>query len=272
VTGRCAQLHVYRLDGRLDPLADVADVRFLGDWPEAGTSCLFFSSPADEAVEALLRSYPHLQLSERTSLPYEQWQGAIAAEERIGPFRIVPAWEPAARQAVLDPLTLVLDPGVVFGAGNHPTTRDCLLAIDRAAGEARFETVLDLGTGTGILAIAAARRLGARVAAVDLSPAAVRTAAHNVARNGLEGRVLVALGRAEDAAGGRCDLVIANIQAPVLHRVMSSPGFRDARGAILSGVMAGEADGVRRRLEALGAPIRREWASDGVWRTFLALR
>ncbi|MCK7509745.1 MAG: 50S ribosomal protein L11 methyltransferase [Desulfobacterales bacterium] len=100
----------------------------------------------------------------------------------------------------IDPLTLVLDPGVVFGAGNHPTTRDCLLAIDRAAAEARFETVLDLGTGTGILALAAARRLGARVAAVDLSPAAVRTAAGNVARNGLAGRVLVALGRAEDAA------------------------------------------------------------------------
>jgi ribosomal protein L11 methyltransferase len=272
VTGRCAQLHVYRLDGRLDPLTAVADVRFLGDWPEAETSCLFFSSPADEAVEALLRSHPHLRLAERTSLPYEQWQGAIAAEERIGPFRIVPAWEPAARQAVLDPLALVLDPGIVFGAGNHPTTRDCLLAIDRAAAEARFETVLDLGTGTGILALAAARRLGARVAAVDLSPAAVRTAAGNVARNGLAGRVLVALGRAEDAAGGRCDLVIANLQAPVLHRVMDSPGFGVARGAILSGVMAGEAEGVRRRLEALGVPIRREWATDGVWRTFLAVR
>nr|MCU0564668.1 hypothetical protein [Desulfobacterales bacterium] len=85
-------------------------------------------------------------------------------------------------------------------------------------------------------------------------------------------RVLVALGRAEDAAGGRCDLVIANIQAPVLHRVMDSPGFGVARGAILSGVMAGEAEGVRRRLEALGVPIRREWATDGVWRTFLAVR
>lgn len=269
---RCTQLHVYRLDGRLDPLAAVADARFLGDWPEGETSCLFFSSPADEAVEALLRSHPHLRLAERTSLPYEQWQGAIAAEEQVGPFRIVPAWEPAADRGVHDPLTLVLDPGIVFGAGNHPTTRDCLLAIDRAAAEVGFRTAIDLGTGTGILALAAARRQRARVAAVDLNPAAVRTAVRNVARNRLADRVLVLQGRAEEMVDGHAELVMANIQAAVLHRVMASPGFAAKRAFILSGVTTGEAEGVRRRLAAFGVSIRQEWTRDGVWHTFLAAR
>jgi ribosomal protein L11 methyltransferase len=173
-----AQLHIYQLDGRLDSRAAIADARFLGHWPEGDTSCLFFSARADETIAGLLRAYPHLQLAERTRMPYEQWQGAIAAAERVGPFRIVPAWAPSAARDAADPLTLVIDPGVVFGAGNHPTTRDCLLAIDRAAAEG---------------------------------------------------------------------------------------GFR-------SGVTTGEAEGVRRRLSALGVTVRHAWTRDGVWHTFLAAR
>ena len=267
-----AQLHIYQLDGRLDARAAIPDARFLGYWPEGDTSCLFFSAPADEAVAGLLRAYPQLQLADRTCMPYEQWQGAIAADERVGPFRIVPAWDPSAVCDAADPLTLVIDPGVVFGAGNHPTTRDCLLAIDRAAAEVGFRTAIDLGTGTGILALAAARRLGARVAAVDLNPAAVRTAARNVARNRLADRVLVLQGRAEEMVDGHAELVMANIQAAVLHRVMASPGFAAKRAVILSGVTTGEAEGVRRRLAAFGVPIRQEWTRDGVWHTFLAAR
>jgi ribosomal protein L11 methyltransferase len=266
-----AQLHIYRLDGQLDARAAIEDARFLGRWPEGDTACLFFSERADEAIAGLLRAYPHLRLADHTCMPYEQWQGTIAAEERVGPFRIVPAWEPDAVRSAGDPLTLILDPGVVFGAGNHPTTRDCLLAIDRAAAEGRFRTALDLGTGTGILALAAARRLDARVAAVDLNPAAVQTAARNVARNRLADRVLVLQGRAEQAVDGHCDLLMANIQAPVLRQVMEAAGFRAKRGFILSGVTSGEAGDVRRRLAALGVPIRQEWTRDGVWHTFLAL-
>ena len=267
-----AQLHIYQLDGRLDSRAAIPDARFLGHWPEGDTSCLFFSACADEAVAGLLRAYPHLRLADRTCMPYEQWQGAIAADERVGPFRIVPAWDPCAARAAADPLTLVIDPGVVFGAGNHPTTQDCLLAIDRVAAEGHFRTALDLGTGTGILALAAARRLGARVAAVELNPAAVRTAARNVACNRLSDRVLVLQGRAEDLVDERSELIVANIQAAVLHRVMAAPGFAAKRAVILSGVTTGEAEGVRRRLTALGVPIRQEWTRDGTWHTFLAAR
>jgi ribosomal protein L11 methyltransferase len=174
----CAQLRIYQLDGRLDSRVAIPDARFLGHWPEGDTSGLFFSARADEAIAGLLRAYPHLRLAERTRMPYEQWQGAIAAAERVGPFRIVPAWAPSAARDAADPLTLVIDPGVVFGAGNHPTTRDCLLAIDRAAAEG---------------------------------------------------------------------------------------GFR-------SGVTTGEAEGVRRRLSALGVTVRHAWTRDGVWHTFLAAR
>jgi len=135
--GPYAQLHVYRLDGRLESRAAIVDAHFLGHWLEGGTSCLFFSEPADEAVAGLLRLNPLRRVADRTSMPYAQWQGPIGADERVGPFRILPSWAPPAAHDRADPLSLVLDPGVVFGAGNHPTTRDCLLAIDQARPSAR---------------------------------------------------------------------------------------------------------------------------------------
>jgi hypothetical protein len=79
------------LDGRPDSRAAVPDARLLGHRPEGNTSCLFFSVRADEAIAGLLRAYPHLLRAERTSMPYEQWQGAMAAAERVGPYPIVPA-------------------------------------------------------------------------------------------------------------------------------------------------------------------------------------
>lgn len=268
--GPYTHVHVYRLDGRLTSCAAPEDPAFMGHWLEGDTSSLFFAAPADHAVARLLAAHPPLRVADHTAMTYEEWQGVIAPEERVGPFRVHPAWVPD-RLRSKDPLTIVLDPGVVFGAGNHPTTRDCLLAIDRAAAERPFASALDLGTGTGILAIAAARRLNIPVVAVDSNPAAVTTAARNVARNGLTGQVLVLQGRAEAMVAGRAELLMANLHLPVLQRVMQAPGFRAKRGLILSGITAAEAVQVRQTLARLDIPLRHEWSADGTWHTFLAV-
>src|SRR5512140_2559510 len=130
--GPYTHVHVYRLDGRLTSCVAPEDPAFMGHWLEGDTSSLFFASPADDAVARLLAVHPPLRVADHTVMAYEEWQGVIAPEERAGPFRIHPAWVPASLRSP-DPLAIVLDPGVVFGAGNHATTRDCLLAIDRAA-------------------------------------------------------------------------------------------------------------------------------------------
>ena len=126
---------------------------FLGHWQEENSAFLFFSAPAVGEVETILRAQPHLRLIESTRMSYEQWQGPGIAGQRFGCFRFLAPWAPEAQGGVdgADEFPILLDPGLVFGAGNHPTTRDCLMALELAAQSAPAETALDLGTGTGIL-------------------------------------------------------------------------------------------------------------------------
>jgi ribosomal protein L11 methyltransferase len=158
---------------------------------------------------------------------------------------IVPAWEEYAPAP--DEVILRLEPGMAFGTGLHPTTRLCLAAIeDRLA---PGQAVLDVGTGSGVLAIAAARLGAGRVVAVDADPVAVRVAGENVAANGVAERVEV---RHASLAGGDAvpthfleegelplleagtfDLVVVNILAPVIAGMAPALAARTAPGGAL---------------------------------------
>lgn len=264
-------LYIYQIEGRMDPRAAIEGKNFLGHWQEEDSAFLFFSAPAAEAVGDILRRQPHLRLLDCTQMAYDQWQGTPFAGERIGRFRFTPPWEiaePVGRDDATA-LTVLLDPGLVFGAGSHPTTRDCLKALEQAAEDGAASRALDLGTGTGILALAAAL-LGARVLAVDLNPLAVQTAARNVRLNGLEKNILVIQAKAEETIDTTADLVVANIHGEVMLRMMESAGFRQKRRFILSGLMRSDAKEVRRRLALLGIRISGEWVQDGIWHTYYA--
>ncbi|HWR92991.1 MAG TPA: 50S ribosomal protein L11 methyltransferase, partial [Desulfobacterales bacterium] len=225
-----AELFIYQLEGRLEPQSAIEAGAYLGHWQEEGSAFLFFSAPMPSVVDAILRRQPHLRLIDSTHMAYDQWQGAFAGAEPIGCFHIVAPWHAASPDpAEAGRIPILLDPGLVFGAGTHPTTRDCLYALDLAADCGRPKTVMDLGTGTGILALAAARRLQARVLAVDLNFLAARTAARNVRLNRLEDRILTAQARAEDAVAGPADLVVANLHGQAMLRTMEAPGFRRKR-------------------------------------------
>ena len=110
--------------------------------------------------------------------------------------------------------TLEIDAGLAFGTAHHATTRGCLIALDRLAKREHLRSVLDIGTGTGILAIAAARTLNANVIASDMDPIAVAVAGENARTNGVQSRVAVveAEGVAHPALrGAKADLLFANI-------------------------------------------------------------
>jgi ribosomal protein L11 methyltransferase len=266
-------LYIYQIEGRMDPRAAIEGQRFLGHWQEENSAFLFFSAPAVGEVENILRRHPHLRLIDSTCMSYEQWQGHGFTGRCIGRFWFAPPWaaEAPGRVDGADDAPLLLDPGLVFGAGNHPTTRDCLTALERATENDPAARALDLGTGTGILALAAAK-LGARVLAVDLNLLAARTAWRNVRLNQLERKVLVVQGRAEEFIGVPADLVIANIHGEVMLPMMDAPGFRQKPGCILSGLMRSDAKEVRRRLALLGMRIVEEWVRDEVWHTYYAVR
>jgi ribosomal protein L11 methyltransferase len=141
----------------------------------------------------------------------ESWKAQFTPL-RIGRFLVRPTWSdvPPTEGAI----ELVLDPGMAFGTGLHPTTQQALEAVSNLALEAR--SLLDVGTGSGILAIAAAKRGASPVVAVDTDPLAVEAARENAERNGVA--IPVGSGSAADVPG-RFDFVVANIVSPVLQQI-----------------------------------------------------
>ena len=190
---------------------------------------------------------------------------------RIGRRLVVkPSWatyEVAAGDTVIE-----IDPGMAFGTGQHPTTAMCLRALEERLRPG--DAVLDLGAGSGILAIAAAKLGAGRVLALDIDPQAVKAARENAAANGVQGVVEVREGTLpEGAPGERCDMVVANISGLTIERL--APAFaeslREGGTLIVSGFLEDSVDGLSRALEAAGFAVERVDA-EGVWRALTAVR
>ena len=172
-------------------------------------------------------------------------------------------------------ITLTLDAGLAFGSGEHGSTRGCLRALERVAYR-RPRRILDLGTGSGILAMAAARLLHRHVLAVDVEPWSVRVAGQNARRNGLGALVRCRLAdgwRHRAVRGGRYDLVFANILARPLCLMARPLAAHLAPGgmAILSGLLRGQARAVIAAHRRCG--LRLETAvEEGAWTTVVVRR
>jgi ribosomal protein L11 methyltransferase len=266
-------LHIYYLSGRLAPERGDFGGTYLGNWEEEDTSFLFFSRPASDRIERLLADQPHLGLLDTFQMTYEQWQGGCVEPLAIDGITLLPPWfEGDTPPGDPGGIVLNLDPGLVFGSGTHPTTADCLRAIQTVFSRGvPPETVLDLGTGTGVLALAAAKLGSRRVLAVDLNPLAAHTARRNVAANGLGSRVLAIRGRAETFVDRPADLLVANIHFDVLEKVMAAPGFARKPQVILSGLLRSEARAAKTELLRRGFRIRSSWENNGTWFTMLAV-
>ncbi len=161
---------------------------------------------------------------------------------------IVPSWQSYDTSRV----KLVLDPGLAFGTGGHETTALCLEALDeRVRGG---ERVLDIGTGSGILAIAALLLGAERAEGVDIDPVAVRTAGENAAMNGVADRLQVLVGDLSDKASGKYQIITANIvAAAIMSLAPAVPGLLADGGVfIASGIIDTRKDEVLTALAAAG--------------------
>ncbi len=198
----------------------------------------------------------------------ERWRDAVRAHV-VGPLTVAPPWLAAAS----DPAwTVVIDPGMAFGTGEHPTTRGAIRLASRVVRGG--DSVADLGAGSGVLAIAAAKLGAARVAAIELDADAIGNAEANIARNGVADRVHVIDG---DAALllpllAPVRVVLANIISSTIVDLLPAIGAAltsDGR-AILSGILVEERPGMVARLTGGGWRVADEELEDAWWSVTIA--
>ena len=187
--------------------------------------------------------------------------------ERAGRLVVRPAWREYT--PVENEVMISLDPGMAFGTGQHPTTRMCMLGMQDVLHSGDY--VLDLGSGSGILAIAAVA-FGARsVLATDIEEQAIKASGENAALNGMQDKITVREGSIDVvAADGPFDLVFANINAAAVIALSQAISAQMKPNAWLfaGGVIEEREALAREALEAAGLRVERVM-KDGDWRTFV---
>ncbi|MCE5322077.1 50S ribosomal protein L11 methyltransferase [bacterium] len=195
----------------------------------------------------------------------EEWASAwkkFFKPLKIGRVVIRPTWEEYDPQP--DDIVIDLDPGMAFGTGSHPTTKLCLEALqDYVKGG---ETVLDMGTGSAILAMAAARLGAARVVGLEIDPVAVEAAVDNVKRVNLGNTIKIERADSPSAFEGQADIVLANIIAKVIIDMAEGLASKVRPGGILiaSGIVVERSQEVIDTLTSLGLKLH-EVRQGGDW-------
>lgn len=261
----------------LELVADAADEQRLRPDPSAGyrvTAWIPDDADASEAIDRTREALGHLRafelrpMSELSVTTTDDAAWATAWRDgyepiRVGRLTIVPSWLEVPKG--LD-LVIRLDPGMAFGTGLHPTTRACLELLQTIQPMPR--TVLDVGTGSGILSLAALR-LGARQAVgYDTDPLAVEASTANAQANDLGDRFEARQGTLPGAAEEPFPLVVANLVAGVLIELGSRLAAHAAPGGTLiaSGIIEDRSDEVESALGRAGFDVT-DWITEGDWVT-----
>jgi len=190
----------------------------------------------------------------------ESWKKGFVPIDVGNRFTILPPWDQPKKGRI----NVIIDPAMAFGTGHHETTRSCLVLMERYAKNNSQNSFLDLGTGTGILAIAAAKLGFHRVVAVDTDLLAVEAARKNAVLNqtvGIEIRECSITSLSETY-----DLIAANIISDVLERLAGIIATHLKPGGIivLSGILDGQDDEVLRAMTQVGLKLVERYP-DGKW-------
>ncbi|CAH0230443.1 50S ribosomal protein L11 methyltransferase [Peribacillus sp. NPDC101481] len=201
------------------------------DYPDEGVvikAYLPVNSFLNDTVDAIKESINNLLLfdidlgknvvsisevnEEEWATAWKKYYNPVKISER---FTIVPTWEDYTPVSS-DELIIELDPGMAFGTGTHPTTVMCIQALERTVQPG--DLVVDVGTGSGVLSIAAALLDAKRIQSLDLDEVAVQSAIQNVEINNVQDKVSVSQGNLLDGVNEQADIVVANILAEVIMR------------------------------------------------------
>jgi ribosomal protein L11 methyltransferase len=188
---------------------------------------------------------------------------------RIGNFLICAPWHRLKDNK--EKLPLIILPGRAFGTGTHPTTQRCLKLLQARLGEGKF--VIDVGTGSGILAIAAAKLGATRVIAIDIDPIAIKEAKDNLRLNKITSKITLVIGDVSSLARIEADLILANIEVKVINQILPQLSLllKHKGWVILSGLLKEYLPGMistMKRLKFEGIKIFK----DKEWRTIEAMK
>jgi ribosomal protein L11 methyltransferase len=239
---------------------------------ERNDGTLVAFTPDEESAENLIA-----ELSRRTVLPLEmrrrsveatdwstEWRRGLAAR-RVGRLRLVPSWLVEGSEA--DALSVVLDPETAFGSGEHGSTRAALRLMDKLL--VSGDRVLDLGSGSGILTIAAVKLGAASAIGIEVDPEANPVALRNAALNQVADRVEFLDGDAAALAPlvGPADLLVSNILRTTNTALLPAiaAALRPGGIAVFSGMEQPEADQFRRTLDHSGFNPFQETSDSGWW-------
>ena len=286
--GQWAEIQIYqvqikvspaRIDAYLDAMAIMDEPP--GSWENVESGEAWIEAYCTSEAKALERADEMAAIAESVDgkphfatvapLPKEDWTESwkrffhvLHITDRIV---VRPTWEPY--EAAENEIVIDIEPGMSFGTGIHPTTQSCIRFLQQLAETTpRTHSVIDMGCGSGILAIAA-RKLGfSTVSGYDYDPSAVKTAHENAAANGLE--IPFDVADALDPDLPASDIFVANILAPVL--LQAAPAIAcavsqaDKHALILSGILDSQYAEVKMTYEAQGF-TERNTILDGEWRS-----
>lgn len=199
----------------------------------------------------------------------ESWKKHFKPLDIDGRLLVKPSW--SRRKAIPGQIEIILDPGLSFGTGHHPTTSYCLSELVRARKPSRRQSMLDIGTGSGLLAIAAAKLGYAPVTAFDNDPESVRVATGNLLLNDTDSAVSLSQKSLEELPRRRrtgCDLVCANLLAELLirerDRILAQ--LVDGGRLVVAGILHSQFEEVRTVYAGAGMRLLRstrekEWRS-----------
>jgi ribosomal protein L11 methyltransferase len=198
----------------------------------------------------------------------ETWKKNIQPIEAGERLTIIPPWDgPRAGR-----LNIVIDPGMAFGTGHHETTKTCLGLIEKLAGKVHKGRFLDVGAGTGILAICAAKLGFMEVCAVDTDPLAIEAALRNISLNKLNHGLIVEY-TIRDAQGDY-DMIAANLISETLIAIAPEIAcrLRENGIAILSGMLTGQEDEIVSAMQQEGLKFSEKYIDSERWVTLVFKR
>jgi ribosomal protein L11 methyltransferase len=261
-------LYVYEARGKLPELRGVFGEDLIGCWQEDLYAFLFFRVKKEEGVRKVIGQLHDATYLSEVVIDYRDWSLGDGPDLlRVGPLVVSPVWE--SYVPTHEEIHVRLDPGIVFGSGNHPTSRHCLHYLLNLHAEGHVRRVLDLGAGTGILAIACAKLGAQKVHAVDNNRLAVETVRKNADINRVGGKVCAIHGDAQHFLSLPADLLIANLHRETIEHFLDSSAFYGHEWFILSGLHGAGVHSVIERLR--GSPLEVvDVRSENFWFTVLA--